>query len=118
MPLLASRLLCACLAQTFGAPHEPIRRRGQVAIVAVFCQLLSQQRDLLLQQVLLLFQHAKVLLVLLDEVLVHLGLFSEQTIFFSQMEQFFFLSHALTLHFFAPFDKSLVNLSSYDYFQK
>jgi hypothetical protein len=120
MTRLSTRLLAAFLAQTSGLPHEPIRGRGQVAIVAVFPQVLLQgfhllrkQNDLLLLQAILLFQQANALLLLLDQLLLQSILFFQQAVLFSQVDQFFFLSHALTLHIFARFDKSLAYRSSY-----
>jgi hypothetical protein len=119
--LLTTRLLPALLAQTLGLTAEPIRGGGQVAIVAIFGQPFLQRFHLLseLGHPLLLctqfpFQQRDLLLLSSDRFLVQAGLLSQQPILLSQLDQFFFCCHALTLQVFARFGKSLGDLSSYE----
>ncbi len=83
MTLLPTRFLPAFLAQTSGLSYEPIRGGRQVAIVAVFLltrlqglYLLVQQRNLLLLQMIVLFQQVNVLLLVLNQCFLQARLFS------------------------------------------
>ena len=67
-----------------------------------------QQRDLLLLSI-------DQFLLQADRFLVQAGLLSQQPILVSQVDQFFFCCHALTLHAFVGFGKSLEDLSSYHF---
>jgi hypothetical protein len=121
MALLTTGLLAALFAQILGLTAEPIRRGRQVAIMAVFGQLilqrfhlLSELRHLLLLHAELPFQQRDLLLLSFDQFslhadrfLVHAGLLSQQPILLSQVDQFFCCCHALTLHTFVGFGKSL-----------
>ena len=118
--LLTAWLLSALLAQALGLTAETIRRGGQVAIVAIFGQpfvqrlhLLSEPGHLLLLQAKFPFQQRDLLLLSSDRFLLQAGLHSQQPILLSELLQFFVCCHALTLHAFASFGKSLGNLSSY-----
>ena len=94
-----------------------------MAIVAIFGQPFLQRFHLLgeLGQLLLLhaqfpFQQRDLLLLSSDQFLLQAGLLSQQPILVSQVDQFFFCCHVLTLHAFADFGKSLGqagHLSSY-----
>ena len=98
-----------------------------MAIVAIFGQpcmqrfhLLSELGQLLLLHAQFPFQQRDLLLLSVDQFLlqavrflVQAGLLSQQPILVSQVDQFFFCCHALTLHVFVVFGKSLGDLSSY-----
>ena len=100
-----------------------------MAIVAIFGQpflqrfhLLSELGQLLLLHAQFPFQQRDLLLLSLDQfllhtdrVLLHAGLLSQQSILVSQVDQFFFCCHALTLHVCVGFGKSLGDLSSYKF---
>jgi hypothetical protein len=109
--LLTTRLLPAFFAQTLGLTAETIRGGGQVAIVAIFGQLLLLPAQFPLQQRDLLLLSIDQCLLQADRFLLQTGLLSQQPILVSQVDQFFFCRHALTLHAFAGFGKSL-NASS------
>ncbi len=118
--LLTPWLLSALLAQTLGLTAETIRRWGQVAIVAIFGQPFLQRFHLLhaqfpLQQRDLLLLSSDQFSLQADRFLLHAGLLSQQPILFSQVNQFFFGCHALTLHASAGFSKSLGDLGSYKF---
>ncbi len=77
---------------------------------------LLRQGALLLSQ--LLYQGIllrKQPLLLLDDFLALSQLLSQNLILFSQMHEFFFNRHALTLLGLLPFGKSPADLSSYDF---
>ena len=126
--LLSTWFLAAFLAQTPGLAPEPIRRWGQVTIVAIFrhsllqsFHLLAQLGHLLLLQAAFSFQQADLLLQPIDQFLLQAdrfllqaALLSQQPILLSKLGQFFFC-HALTLHGGDSFGKSLGDLSSYKY---
>jgi hypothetical protein len=124
--LLSACFLATFLAQTLGLTHEPIRRWGQVTVVAVFRQsllqpfhLLAQLGDLLLLPAAFSFQQGDLLLQPIDQLLLQadrfvlqVGLLSQQPLLLSKLGQFFFC-HTLTLHGVGSFGKSLADLSSY-----
>ncbi len=92
-----------------------------MAIVAIFGQPFLQRFHLLseLGQLLLLhaqspFQQRDQFLLQADRFLLQAGLLSQQPILVSQVDQFFFCCHVLTLHAFVGFGKSLGDLSSYN----
>lgn len=97
VPRLSTGLLSAAFALAPGLllPDKPIRRRRQMAVVAVFHKLLLQALDLLTQL-------PNAFLKLWNA----LDLFSQIRIFLSQLDQFVFCCHALTLSASAHFDKS------------
>jgi hypothetical protein len=97
MSCLPSRLLSAAFVPTAGLllPGKPIRRRRQMAVVAVFHEPLLQALDLLTQLSNAFFKLGNAL-----------DLFSQVRIFLSQPDQFVFCSHALTLPAPACFDTS------------
>ncbi len=99
MTALSTRLLAAALAQTLGLPMKAVRRWGQVAVVAVFLELLLQRLHLLTEPLELVL-HLGNLLISLRQVFLPLTLFS------SQLLQFFFGCHVATLSAFPSFDKS------------
>src|SRR5258708_17291676 len=121
MPWLPSRFLLALFAQAFGLSYKTIRGRRQVAIVTVFrdlvpqaFHLLAQTTDLLshlLDQRILLRDH---LLLLFADFSTLYQLLSQDLILFSQMLQFFFNRHALTLLGLMPLGKSPADLGSYE----
>src|SRR5258707_15827761 len=76
-----------------------VRRRGQVAAVAVFLELLLQRLHLLTEPLELVL-HLGNLLISLRQ------LFLPLTLFLSQLLQFFFGCHVATLSAFPSFDKS------------
>ena len=96
-----------------------------MAIVAIFGQPFLQRFHLLseLGQLLLLhaqspFQQRDLLLLSIDQFLLQAdrfllqaGLLSQQPILVSQVDQFFFCCHVLTLHAFVGFGKSLEHCS-------
>ena len=91
-----------------------------MAIVAIFGQpfllrfhLLSELGQLLLLHAQSPFQQRDQFLLQADRFLLQAGLLSQQPILVSQVDQFFFFCHALTLHAFVGFGKSLGDLSSY-----
>src|SRR5579883_1185786 len=94
---LPSRLLSAAFALAAGLllPGKPIRRRRQMAVVAVFHEPLLQALDLLTQLSNAFFKLGNAL-----------DWFSLVRIFLSHLDQFVFCSHALTLLASACFDKS------------
>src|SRR5260221_4692519 len=137
MSWLPSRWLLALLAQAFRLAHKPIRGRRQVAIVAIFRQLVpqafhlrAQSTDLvthvlnlsillvqtpdllahLLDQRILLPEH---LLLPLDDFITPHQLLSQDRILFSQMLLYFFNRHALTLLGLTSVGKSPADLGSY-----
>src|SRR6266487_3339891 len=120
MSWLPARFLLAFLAQAFRCAHKPIRGRRQVAIVAIFREPISQGFQLLAQAAHLLtvlLDHSVLLreqlLLLLDGFIPLRQLFSQNLILFSQIDQFFFDRHALTLLGLTPFGKSPAHLGSY-----
>lgn len=102
MPLLSSWVLVAGRTRTAWQMPQSIRGGGVTAAAAVFAQALFQFLDARLCPRQLLFQ---------GQQLGHQGF--EQSIFFSQRGQFFFLRHERTLLAFLAFGKSLGDLSSY-----
>ncbi len=117
---LPPRFLLTLGAQAFRLASKTIRGGWQVAIVTVFrepllqsFQLLAQPAHLLtvvLDQGVLLPEQ---LLLLLDEFVSLPQLFPQYLILFSQIVQFFFDRHALTLLGWTPLGKSLAHLGSY-----
>ena len=113
--LLPTRLLLAFLPQTFRLAREPIRRRRQAAVVAVFglsllqrLHLLRQAADLglhLLHQVTLLFQRD---FQVLDPCITLRYLFITLSHLFSQMVSFFFARHTPTLPGLPTFGEPLL----------
>ncbi len=92
-----------------------------MAIVAIFHELVSQGFQLLVQVAHLLpvvLDHGVLLrqhrLLLLDEFVSLRQVFPQTLILFSQIDQFFFDRHALTLLGLTPFGKSPADLGSYD----
>ena len=117
---LPARLLLALLAQASRLSSKAIRGWGQVAIVAIFREPVLQGFHLLTQAAylltLLLDQGvllAEQRLLLLDEFFSLRQLLSQSLILFSQIDQFFFNRHALTLLGLTPFGKSPADLGSY-----
>src|SRR3989442_1235497 len=117
MSWLPARFLLALCAQAFRLASKTIRGRRQVAIVAIFREpvpqifhLLAQAAHLLtvvLDQGVLLREQR---LLLLDEFVSLRQLFPQTLILFSQINQFFFNRHALTLLGLTPFGKSPADL--------
>ncbi len=117
---LPARLLLALVAQAFRFAHKTIRGGRQVAIVAIFRELVSQRFQLLAQAahlLLVVLDHGVLFreqrLLLLDEFVSLPQSFPQQLILFSQPDQFFFDRHARTLLGLTPFGKSPANLGSY-----
>jgi hypothetical protein len=101
---LPSRLLPAFLAQTLGLAYEPIRGRGQVAIVAVFGLPLSEQVHPLEQ---------------LGDQRISLGqLLLQHALLLFQLVDSFFWRHACTLRRFAALGKPLGDLGSNERVEK
>jgi hypothetical protein len=120
VPWLPSRWFLALLAQAFRLSHKTIRGRRQVAIVAILREPFLHGFHLLCQGALLLTQLLyqgillrEQLLLLLDDFVTLSQLLSQNRILFSQMNEFFFNRHALTLLGLLPFGKSPADLSSY-----
>ena len=91
-----------------------------MAIVAILTEPFLQRFHLLSQSALLLsqllyqgFLLPKPPLLLLDEFVTLSQLLSQSLILFSQMNEFFFKRHALTLLGLLPFGKSPADLRSY-----
>src|SRR6266446_3595862 len=123
MAWLPSRWLLALFAQAFRLSYKTIRGRWQVAIVTVFREPVSQGFHLLAQAAHLLtvlLDHGVLLgeqpLLLLDDFVSLRQLFPQNLILFSQINQFFFNRHALTLLGLTPFGKSPADLGSYSLF--
>ncbi len=121
---LPARFLLAGIAQAFGLASKAIRGGRQVAIVAIFGELVPQAFDLLAQVAHLLtvlLDHGVLLreqrLLLLDEFVSLRQLFAQLLILFSQRDPFFFNRHALTLLGLTPFGKSPADLGSYQRFR-
>jgi hypothetical protein len=102
MSLLSSWTLVAGRTRPAWQTPQAIRGGRSTAATAVFGQALFRFLDARLCSRQLLFQ---------GQQFRHQGF--EQSIFFSQREQFFFLRHESILPAFLSFGKSLVDLSSY-----
>ncbi len=106
MSWLPACFLLALRAQTLGLAHKAVRRRRQVAIVAIF-------REPILQGFYVLAQTGDLFLHLVD-LLISLGQhFTQDSILFSQVDEFFFCRHVRTLLGLKPFGKSSADLGSY-----
>ncbi len=98
MSWLPSRWLLALFAQAFWLPCETIRRRRQMTIVAVF-------REPILQGFHLLSLVGYLFLELFNQLSLLLDHLSQHGILLSKLSQFFFWSHAFTLHLLRPVGK-------------
>src|SRR6266566_2437734 len=119
---LPSRFLLALLAQAFRFAHKTIRGGRQVAIVAIFRELVSQSFHVLAQAahlLLVVLDHGVLFreqcLLLLDKFVSLRQSFPQHLILFSQPDQFFFDRHARTFLGLTPFGKSPANLGSYPF---